>query len=66
MSKPIEDAQAILTDKGTSLMQEDFQEMQSLFTQVEIEQWEDVVRVMEGVALIVNDPSYEGDIEPIE
>jgi hypothetical protein len=66
MSKPIEDAQAILTDKGASLMQEDFQEMQSLFTQVEIEQWEDVVRVMEGVALIVNDPSYNGDIEPIE
>lgn len=66
MSKPIEDAQAILTDKGASLMQEDFQEMQSLFTQVEIEQWEDVVRVMEGVALIVNDPSYKGDIEPIE
>ncbi len=65
MNKPLDKAQAILSDKGGSIMQSDLDEMQELFTQVDPDDWDDVLMLMEGVALIVNDPSYKGDIEPI-
>lgn len=65
MSKPIDKAQAILSDKGSDLMQSDLDAMQEIFTEIPPEQWDDVLLLMEGVALIVNDPTYKGDIEPI-
>lgn len=66
MSKPIDKAQSILSEKGLSLSRRDFEEMQSLFAEVEVEEWEDVARLMEGVALIVNDPAYSGDMDAID
>ena len=65
MSKPIDRAQAILSDKGNKLMQADLDAMEEIFTEIEPEQWDDVLLLMDGVALIVNDPSYKGDIPPI-
>lgn len=65
MLKPIDRAQAIMSDKGARLMQSDLDEMEEIFTEVDPEQWDDVLLLMEGVALIVNDPSYKGDIPPI-
>lgn len=66
MSRPIDEAQAILTRKGLALSEDDFREMQDLFLLVPIEEWDEVMRLMEGVSIIVSDPLYEGDIEPIE
>lgn len=65
MSKPIDDAQAILADKGMNLMQSDLDEMETLFLSVDPSEWDSVLFIMEGVALIVNDPLYTGDIPPI-
>lgn len=65
MSKPIDKAQAILSSKGGQLMQADLDLMEEIFTEVDPEDWDDVLLVMEGVALVVNDPAYKGDIEPI-
>ena len=65
MSRPIDRAQAILSEKGIKLMQTDLDAMQEIFTEMPPEQWDDVLLLMEGVALVVNDPSYKGDIEPI-
>lgn len=66
MSKPIDKAQDILTRRGAKLSQDDLFEMQNLFIMVPVSDWEEVARIMEGVATIVNDPSYEGNLEPIE
>lgn len=65
MSKPIDKAQAILAEKGAKLMQADLIEMEMLFLQAAPEDLDDAMFLMEGVALVVNDPSYKGDIEPI-
>lgn len=65
MSKPIDRAQAILEDKGSELMQADLDAMQEIFTEISPDDWDDVLLLMEGVALVVNDPSYSGDIPPI-
>lgn len=65
MNKPIDEAQAILSEKGSDLMQANLDAMEELFTQIPPEQWDDVLMLMEGVALVVNDPSYKGDIAPI-
>lgn len=66
MSKLIDKAQAILQDKGSDIMQTDLIAMQEIFTQISLDEWDDAMFLMEGVALIVNDPSYVGDIAPIE
>lgn len=66
MTKPIDRAQDILSSKGSALMQSDLDAMQEIFTEIPPEEWDDVMLLMDGVALIVNDPSYDGDIEPIE
>ena len=66
MGKPIDEALAILSEKGNDLMQVDLDAMEELFKQIPPEEWGDVLWLMEGVALVVNDPSYEGDIKPIE
>lgn len=65
MLKPIDRAQAILSAKGIKLMQADLDAMEEIFTEVDPEEWDDVLLVMEGVALVVNDPDYKGDIPPI-
>jgi hypothetical protein len=65
MNKPIDKAQAILEAKGSNLMQTDLDEMREIFMQVALDDWDDTLFLMEGVALIVNDPSYTGDIAPI-
>jgi hypothetical protein len=39
--------------------------MREIFMQVALDDWDDTLFLMEGVALIVNDPSYTGDIAPI-
>jgi hypothetical protein len=65
MNKPIDEASAIFSEKGDGLMQADLDAMEELFTQIPPEQWDDVLMLMEGVALVVNDPSYKGDIAPI-
>jgi hypothetical protein len=65
MNRPIDEAQAILSEKNGDLMQADLDAMEELFTQIPPEQWEDVLMLMDGVALVVNDPSYKGDIAPI-
>lgn len=65
MSKPIDKAQAILSAKGSKLMQTDLDAMEEIFTEVDPDEWDDVLLVMEGVSLIVSDPSYSGDIDPI-
>jgi len=65
MLKPIDKAQAILSAKGSKLMQADLDAMEEIFTEVDPEEWDDVLLVMEGVALVVNDPDYKGDIPPI-
>jgi hypothetical protein len=66
MGKPIDEALAILSERGSDLMKVDLDAMEELFTQIPPEEWDGVLLLMEGVALVVNDPSYEGDIKPIE
>lgn len=66
MTKPIDQAQDILSSKGSALMQSDLDAMEEIFTKIPPEEWDDVMLLMDGVALIVHDPSYEGDIKPIE
>ena len=66
MNKPIDRAQAILSEKNDKLMQADLLEMQEIFTEIPPEEWDEVMMLMEGVAQVVNDPLYSGDIPPIE
>ena len=57
---------AILSDKGQAIMQADLDEIELLLTRVDLDDIADVEpMVYEGLALTVNDPLYEGDIEPI-
>lgn len=65
MNKPIDLAQAIFSEKGSGLMQTDLDAMEEIFTDIPPEEWDDVYLLMDGVALVVNDPSYTGDIQPI-
>lgn len=65
MNKPIDLAQAIFSEKGSGLMQTDLDAMEEIFTDIPPEEWDDVYLLMDGVALVVNDPSYAGDIQPI-
>lgn len=65
MSKPIDRAQAILSSKGESLMQDDLDAVRDIFMEIPPEEWDDVLRLMEGVVLVVNSPEYNGDIPPI-
>jgi hypothetical protein len=65
MTKPIDQAQEILSSKGSALMQSDLDLMEEIFTKIPPEEWDDVMMLMDGVARIVNDPLYDGDIEPI-
>ena len=65
MNNPIDRAGTILSEKDANIMQADLYAMQEIFTEIEPEEWDQVLLLMEGVALIVNDPSYAGDIEPI-
>lgn len=65
MNKPIDLAQAIFSKKGSGLMQADLDAMEEIFTDIPPEEWDDVYLLMDGVALVVNDPSYTGDIQPI-
>lgn len=68
MNKLIDEAQAILAEKGSKLMQDDLNEINDLLVQVDprTAAWDNVGLVLEGVALVVNDPSYKGDIPPID
>lgn len=66
MGTPINEALAILSEKGSDLMQADLDTMEELFTKIPPKEWGDVLLLIEGVALVINDPSYEGDIKPIE
>jgi hypothetical protein len=65
VSKPIDRAQAILSSKGENLMQDDFDAVWDIFMEIPPEEWDDVLRLMEGVVLVVNSPEYNGDIPPI-
>lgn len=65
MNKPIDLAQDIFSKKGSGLMQTDLDAMEEIFTDIPPEEWDDVYLLMDGVALVVNDPSYTGDIQPI-
>jgi hypothetical protein len=65
MNKPIDRAQAILSAKGAGLMQSDLDAMQEIFTEISPDDWDDVLLLMDGVALVVSDPLYKGDIGPI-
>lgn len=65
MNKPIDRAQAILSSKGEDLMQVDLDAMRDIFMEVPPEEWDDVLRLMEGVVMVVNSPEYSGNIPPI-
>ena len=65
MTKPIDRAQAILSSKGDNLMQDDFNDVLDIFMEIPPEEWDDVLRLMEGVTMTVNSPEYKGDMKPI-
>jgi hypothetical protein len=46
-------------------MQDDLDAVRDIFMEIPPEEWDDVLRLMEGVVLVVNSPEYNGDIPPI-
>ena len=66
MTNPIEQALAIVSDRGDKLRQTDLDDITLLMAEVPLAQSEAVGHVMGAVALIVNDPEYAGDIEPFD
>lgn len=58
---------AIVAEKGPDLSQDDLVELDYLTTKLDIDDaFEQRGIVDEAIALIVNDPLYEGDIDPMD
>lgn len=53
---------AFLAKRGADLRADDIDELRAMLTQVPPKQYDDIAGwVWEAVALVVNDPAYEGD-----
>ncbi|MGK2911235.1 MAG: hypothetical protein ACSLE1_15750 [Sphingobium sp.] len=67
MTKPADQALKIISDKGLDLTSEDLREIEFLLTEIDFEDLPDHSGTIFGaLALVVNDPLYQGDIAPIE
>ncbi len=63
----LEDILEIISTKDDKLMQVDLNEIDYMITQLDIDEALEVQpMVYEAISNIVNDPLYEGDIEPIQ
>ena len=68
MNKWVGEAHQIATDRGYDITQFDVFEISRLLSHIDFEDEQgqrEAAFVWEGVALIVNDPLYKGDAEPL-
>lgn len=63
---PIDEIMTILSERGSDLNRDDLARINELALDVPLEDTEQLGTVWEGIALIVNDPLYSGDIDPID
>lgn len=62
----VDEIMSIISTKGADLMQSDIEEIQFLTVDIPIDELPDTYPwIWEAIALIVNDPLYEGDIPPV-
>lgn len=67
MSKAIDTIAGIIRDRGSELNQADMREIEYQITQIPLDELADQYGwINEAIALIVNDPAYEGDLSPLE
>jgi len=65
--KPEDKIFEILREKGEAIRQSDMDEIELLIMEADPDVWiERMGWFYEGLALIVNDPNYEGDIAPVD
>ncbi|SEJ87402.1 hypothetical protein SAMN05518849_11676 [Sphingobium sp. AP50] len=62
----IDEIVELVRDRGSKLNQYDLNQIKMIAVDVPLEDSEDLAMVFEGIALVVNDPLYEGDIPPME
>jgi hypothetical protein len=62
----LEQIDKIITDRGDKLNRDDFISIRILEPEVPLEDSEALAFVWERIALIVNDPLYDGDADPVE
>jgi hypothetical protein len=62
----LEQITEIVSERGSALDRDDMDRITELSVEVPLEDSDALAMVMEGVAMIVNDPLYEGDVPPME
>jgi hypothetical protein len=66
MSVAFEKIIDLIGEKGAKLTQADMDQIESLIPDIPLDELPDSYgAIHEALALIVNDPAYEGDIEPM-
>ena len=68
MNKWVGEAHQIAKERGYDITQDDILRMKHLLSHIDFEDEQgqhEAAFVWEGVALIVNDPLYKGDAEPL-
>lgn len=66
MSKATDDILSIISERGSRLDQADMDRIEALITEIPFDQLDETGMIYEAIALIVNDPLYEGDLDPID
>lgn len=61
----IDDIVELVRDRGAKLNRDDLNQIKMMAVDVPLEDSDALAAVFEGIALVVNDPLYEGDIPPI-
>ncbi|MEK7454729.1 MAG: hypothetical protein AABZ76_07375 [Pseudomonadota bacterium] len=61
----IDEIVELVRDRGAKLTRDDLNQIKMMAVDVPLEDSDDLAAVFEGIALVVNDPLYEGDIPPI-
>jgi hypothetical protein len=66
MSKATDTILEIISTKGADLRQSDMEQIEELIVDIPLDDApRDMGMIYEGIAMVVNDPLYEGDIPPI-
>jgi hypothetical protein len=66
-NNPFDRALEIISEKGSDIMSADLHEIEHLMTLFDVDKAAELQgAIYEALALIVNDPNYDGDIPPID
>ena len=62
----IDEIQTLVRERGSALSRADMERITTMAVDVPLDESDQLGSIFEAIALVVNDPEYSGDIEPIE